>query len=107
MLGSFLAGGAAGASAARALKFRAPEKSNKQRLSNAFFMVQVCGITRLAGLNGLFTLLFGANANGLIDGENAYFPVANFPCLGLSDDRPPRPLHPSVLQDQFTFDLWQ
>src|SRR5713226_8956180 len=106
MLGSFLAG-AAGASAARALKFSAPENSNKQRLNNAFFMVQVFGISRLAGLNGLFTFLFGADANGLIDGENEYFPVANFAGLGRADDRRHRRVHAVVRQDQFDFDLGQ
>src|SRR5437899_8329868 len=106
MLGSFLVG-AAGASAARALKFTAPENSNKQRLSNAFFMVQVFGISRLAGLNGLFTFLFGADANGLIDGENEYFPVANFAGLGGADDRRHRRVHAVVRQDQFNFDLGQ
>src|SRR5713226_9982879 len=106
MLGSFLAG-AAGASAARALKFKAPENSNKQRLSNAFFMVQVFGITRLAGLYGLFTFLFGADTNGLIDGENEYFPVANFAGLGRADDRRHRRVHAVVRQDQFNFDFGQ
>ena len=57
----------------------------------------------LWGLNGLFTFLFGADANGFVHVRDEYFSVTDFPGLGRANDSGDGGLDPIIGQDHFDF----
>jgi hypothetical protein len=64
-------------------------------------------LTTIYGLNGLFAFFFGPDADGLFDGGDEDFAIADLTGLGRLDDGGYCGLQLFVGEDDFQFNFWQ